>query len=88
MTGHGWRLALRRAGVASVATVVAAPLVLTTTAPTAGADQTYYVPVTKTWTIKGHGYGHGHGLSQHGAQGAAIEGLTHRQIINFYYPGT
>ncbi len=38
--------------------------------------------------LKGHGYGHGHGMSQYGAQGAALQGLTARQIVDFYYPGT
>ncbi len=43
----------------------------------------------KAWiTIKGHGYGHGHGMSQYGAEGAARQGLTYRQIADFYYPGT
>ncbi len=32
--------------------------------------------------------GHGVGLSQRGAQEAAKEGLTSREIIAFYYPGT
>ena len=27
-------------------------------------------------------------MSQYGAQGAAEQGLTYRQIIDFYYPGT
>lgn len=38
--------------------------------------------------LQGHGWGHGHGMSQYGAQGAALQGLTHRQILRFYYPGT
>ena len=38
--------------------------------------------------LTGHGFGHGHGMSQYGAQGAALKGLTHRQILAFYYPGT
>ena len=54
----------------------------------AHADQTYYVPASKTWTISGHGYGHGHGMSQYGAQGAALKGLTYTRIVKFYYPGT
>jgi stage II sporulation protein D len=53
-----------------------------------GGDQTYYVPVTHSWTIVGHGFGHGHGMSQYGAQGAALQGLSARQIVDFYYPGT
>ena len=27
-------------------------------------------------------------MSQHGAQGAALQGLTHQEIVAFYYPGT
>lgn len=38
--------------------------------------------------IRGHGYGHGHGMSQYGAQGAALQGKSYRQIADFYYPGT
>lgn len=38
--------------------------------------------------ISGHGYGHGRGMSQYGALGAAQQGLTWREIIDFYYPGT
>lgn len=37
--------------------------------------------------VTGNGYGHGHGLSQWGAQAAAGKGLTHQQILKFYYPG-
>lgn len=32
-------------------------------------------------------YGHGVGLSQRGAQQAASEGASYRQILSFYYPG-
>ena len=45
-------------------------------------------PDKATIRINGHGYGHGHGMSQHGAQGAALQGLTHEEIVAFYYPGT
>lgn len=38
--------------------------------------------------LQGHGWGHGHGMSQYGAQGAALAGRTYRQILGFYYPGT
>jgi SpoIID/LytB domain protein len=56
-------------------------------APAHAADD-WAVPSSATIRIDGHGYGHGHGMSQHGAQGAALQGLTHRQIAEFYYPGT
>ena len=46
------------------------------------------MPADATITIAGHGFGHGHGMSQYGAEGAAEQGLTYQQIIDFYYPGT
>jgi SpoIID/LytB domain protein len=58
------------------------------TAAVASRGQTYYVPVTRELTVVGRGYGHGHGMSQHGAQGAALAGRNYRQILGFYYPGT
>lgn len=51
-------------------------------------DQTYPVPGSGTYTVRGHGYGHGRGMSQYGANGAAQKGLTHEEILDFYYPGT
>ncbi|HEY0620898.1 MAG TPA: SpoIID/LytB domain-containing protein, partial [Kribbella sp.] len=41
-----------------------------------------------TTTISGRGFGHGRGMSQYGAQGAAIAGKNLKQILDFYYPGT
>ncbi len=77
-----------RIGWAAAAAALVAPLAVTLAGPAAHADQTYYVPISKSWTITGHGYGHGHGLSQYGAQGAALQGRSYSQIIDFYYPGT
>ena len=51
-------------------------------------DQRYPVPASGTYTVRGHGYGHGRGMSQHGANGAARQGLGHEEILKFYYPGT
>ncbi|GAB3199242.1 SpoIID/LytB domain-containing protein [Nocardioides hungaricus] len=56
-------------------------------APSSAADS-WRVPADATITIEGRGYGHGHGMSQYGAEGAARKGLTYRQILAFYYPGT
>jgi stage II sporulation protein D len=39
-------------------------------------------------TILGRGFGHGRGMSQYGAQGAAIAGKSSSQILSFYYPRT
>jgi SpoIID/LytB domain protein len=54
----------------------------------AQAAEFYPVPSSGVYTIDGRGYGHGHGLSQWGAQGAALKGLTASKILAFYYPGT
>lgn len=74
------------AGFASA--VLAFALLSATPATAKRVSQGYPMPDKGTVTIRGHGYGHGHGMSQHGAQGAALEGLTWRQIVRFYYPGT
>ena len=41
-----------------------------------------------SFTVRGSGWGHGFGMSQYGAYGAARKGLSWRQILAFYYPGT
>lgn len=41
-----------------------------------------------SFTIRGAGWGHGWGMSQYGAYGAARKGLSWKQILAFYYPGT
>ncbi|MHB9002577.1 MAG: cell wall-binding repeat-containing protein [Coriobacteriia bacterium] len=41
-----------------------------------------------TFTIRGTGWGHGIGMSQYGAQGAALAGKDHRWILGHYYTGT
>lgn len=46
------------------------------------------VPYDSTIRFSGYGFGHGWGMSQYGAYGAALKGLTWQQIIGFYYPGT
>ena len=72
---------------ALAAATVAGPAALAP-ATAVSTDQSYWIPVDKRITVEGHGYGHGHGMSQHGAQGAALQGLGYRQIVDFYYPGT
>jgi stage II sporulation protein D len=41
-----------------------------------------------SFTIHGAGWGHGWGMSQYGAYGAALKGLSWKQILAFYYRGT
>ncbi|WP_341358822.1 SpoIID/LytB domain-containing protein [Georgenia sp. M64] len=77
---------------APLARLVLALLVAAATllpAPTAGAaTERYPVPASGEWAVDGRGWGHGRGMSQWGAKGAAEAGLTHAQILDFYYPGT
>jgi len=51
-------------------------------------DPPVIVPDQAVLTISGHGWGHGHGMSQYGAKGAAEQGRTAAEIVDFYYPGT
>lgn len=48
----------------------------------------YARPADGSFDVTGGGFGHGIGMSQYGAHGAALKGLTHAQILAFYYPGT
>lgn len=67
--------------------LLAVPVLVVPTASAAG-DERHVMPRTGGVTIVGHGFGHGHGMSQYGAQGAAKQGLSWQQIVDFYYPGT
>jgi hypothetical protein len=46
-------------------------------------SEVYNVPANGKLALTGHGWGHGHGMSQYGAQGAALKGLTYQQILAF-----
>lgn len=83
-----WR---RQGAAAFVALVVGATVVANTDATAADADppdRSSAQLASIDLAIDGHGYGHGRGMSQYGAQGAALQGRTARQILDFYYPGT
>ncbi|HRA51920.1 SpoIID/LytB domain-containing protein, partial [Actinotalea sp.] len=67
--------------LAVIGTVVAVPAAR-------AAEEVYPAPATGAWTVDGRAYGHGRGLSQWGAQGAALQGRTASEILAFYYPGT
>lgn len=58
--------------------------------PAAADDEVTQRPASSsTLSMVGRGYGHGRGMSQWGAYGAASRyGLSWRQILDFYYPGT
>ncbi len=79
---------LRRLAAATVAAVLVGTG-LVALAPVAGAtEEIYPAPASGSWTVDGRAYGHGRGLSQWGAQGAALQGRTAAEILAFYYPGT
>lgn len=73
------------APLAVTAVLAFAPL---SVASQSSATEVRAVPASGSWTVDGHGNGHGHGLSQYGARGAAIAGLSYDRILAFYYPGT
>src|SRR3954453_10240793 len=80
---------LRRAlGLAAVAVAAGVGLGPGVTAAPVSVHEVYPVPPSGAFTLDGHGYGHGHGMSQFGAYGAALKGLTYQQIVGFYYPHT
>jgi SpoIID/LytB domain protein len=76
----------------AVAVGLAVTATLLVSAPPGQAAKTvserYAIPSSGRIQVTGHGYGHGRGMSQYGAQGAAKQGLNHRQILAHYYPGT
>ncbi|MDP9023402.1 MAG: cell wall-binding repeat-containing protein [Actinomycetota bacterium] len=81
--------------VAMVATVlVGAPPVADAAScpPPGGADSPFVadpaVTSDKDVAVVGGGWGHGVGMSQYGAQGAALSGCDYRTILGAYYPGT
>jgi stage II sporulation protein D len=93
LPGRNYEMSARNRG--TVAAVIAGLVVGTvggavaqSPAAAVSTDQSYWVPVSKKITVHGRGYGHGHGMSQHGAQGAALQGLDYKDIADFYYPGT
>lgn len=56
--------------------------------PAQVAAEVHPRPADGVYDISGGGFGHGIGMSQYGAHGAALQGLTHGGILAFYYPGT
>lgn len=73
--------------VSAVGLLAGAAATLIAGGPAAAAEVSP-VPASGSWTVDGHGNGHGHGLSQYGARGAAIAGLSYDKILAFYYPTT
>lgn len=80
--------AVRRRVVAALAVGAAVTATGLVGAVPAHADEVYPRPSSGTLNLTGHGWGHGHGMSQYGAYGAAQQGKTWQQIVDFYYPNT
>jgi len=81
------RLLAFRAGVVALATVgAAASVVLSPSA--ASAANTITPSPTGHLKFSMHGNGHGHGMSQYGAEGAALKGFDYMAILRFYYVAT
>src|SRR4051794_29191757 len=84
------RVQLRRAGGLAFVLAGAACVSTVAASPAAGVrvSETVRIGTAKTLSVSYRGNGHGHGMSQYGARGAARAGLSYRQILAFYYPGT
>jgi SpoIID/LytB domain protein len=74
--------------LAAVAVLMGTAVFVSGSQTPAYADEFYPVPANGIYVVDGHGWGHGRGMSQYGAQGAAVKGLSFQQIMAFYYPGT
>ncbi|MFK4088720.1 SpoIID/LytB domain-containing protein [Kribbella sp. NPDC020789] len=68
--------------------LVAAVVVACTVVSATAEAREFYPAAGTDITISGRGFGHGRGMSQYGAQGAALAGKSAQQILDFYYPGT
>ncbi len=85
------RRSFRRAGISVLLGLVVGLLAAVSpaaTGPAAASEGPYVVPPSGSWTVNGAGWGHGIGMSQWGAQGAALQGRSFSEIVGFYYPGT
>ncbi|MGN6636907.1 MAG: SpoIID/LytB domain-containing protein [Oryzihumus sp.] len=86
MSSADRRLSRRLVGALASLGLLATGLVVV--ASPAQAQEVYPRPYDGVVQLSGHGYGHGRGLSQWGAEGAALSGMSWQDILDFYYPGT
>jgi SpoIID/LytB domain protein len=73
------------AGTSTTAMLAAGLVAL---APPAQAAEVYPVPASRVFDVDGRAWGHGRGMSQWGAQGAALKGVSSTAILDAYYRGT
>lgn len=74
--------------VAMLATMAAVVGSTAAARPAAAGTEVYPVPASGVFDVSGHGWGHGRGMSQWGAQGAALQGVSSTTILDAYYRGT
>jgi SpoIID/LytB domain protein len=67
---------------------VSALLTTSVLSPSQASAETATTSTPGQFSVSGAGWGHGWGMSQYGAYGAATKGLSWKQILAFYYPGT
>jgi SpoIID/LytB domain protein len=71
-----------------IVAAIAALAVVISLVPAPPASAEMSLQAIPTFTFRGSGYGHGIGMSQYGAQGAALAGKDYRWIIGHYYSDT
>ncbi|PZF80564.1 hypothetical protein C1I92_25380 [Jiangella anatolica] len=80
---------MERVRPAQLIAVLAAALALLAGGPApAVAAEVVPLPASGELAIEGRGFGHGRGMSQWGAYGAAVSGLSYDRILAHYYRGT
>jgi stage II sporulation protein D len=77
-----------KVGVVVITAVLAGTTVGMGIPVSAAEPEVYPVPADGVFRMQGSGWGHGRGMSQWGAYQAAAIGVSHPQILAFYYPGT
>jgi stage II sporulation protein D len=86
LVAPGWQ---RRTAQVAAVTMIAASLARPSAQHAEAADaDPDRITAAGDLVVHGRGFGHGRGMSQYGAQGAALAGRTATQILDFYYPGT
>ena len=81
-------LALSLVSAAGATSVTSATSAFAAECPASGGATLPAAAATGDVVFRGGGWGHGLGMSQYGAQGAALLGCTYDQILTRYYAGT
>ncbi|SDU86533.1 SpoIID/LytB domain protein [Jiangella alkaliphila] len=79
---------LRLAQLIAVLVGALVPFAAAPASPVGVATEVVPLPPSGDVVIEGRGFGHGRGMSQWGAYGAAVSGLSYDRILAHYYRGT